>query len=155
MIDELVLVALHRPVAAGRVRVEPAARSHGDLGRRLHREIFARLDDDRPLATAPGDDRGPIFVITAPTRLAVLAATTRAATQGLLPTLLGLPLVARGVIEVIRFHRALQLALHLIGQSSIAHGHDSGMEGEMLISLARFSFATNPDKLSEELEYVG
>src|SRR5262249_40700456 len=75
--------------------------------------IFARLDDDRPLATAPGDDRGPIFVITAPTRLAFLAATTRAATQGLLPTLLGLPLVARGVIEVIRFHRALQLALHL------------------------------------------
>jgi hypothetical protein len=43
MIDELVHVALHRPIAAGRVRVAPTARSHRDLGRLLHRldgEIF-------------------------------------------------------------------------------------------------------------------
>jgi hypothetical protein len=31
---------------------------------------------------------------------------------------------------------------------SISSGHDSEMEREMLISLARFSFATNPEKLS-------
>ena len=61
MIDELVHVTLHRPVAARRVRVEPPARARGDPGRLLHRldrEIFGRLDDDSPLATDPGDDRG-------------------------------------------------------------------------------------------------
>jgi hypothetical protein len=109
MIDELVHVALHRPVAAGRVRVEPTARSHGDLGRllhRLHREISGRLDNDRPLAPDPGDDRGPSFVLMAPTGLAFLAPATRPASQRLLPALLGLPLVARGVLEIIRFDRA-------------------------------------------------
>src|SRR5262249_35389586 len=34
---------------------------------------------------------------------------------------------------------------------SISCGHDSGMEREMLISLARFSLATNPDKLSDPI----
>src|SRR5262249_26339770 len=56
MIHELMEVALHRPVAARRVRGEPTACAHGDLGRllhRLHREIFGRLDDDIPLATDP------------------------------------------------------------------------------------------------------
>jgi len=62
MIDELVHVALHRPIAAGRVRGEPTARAHRDLGgllHRLHGEIFGRLDDDRPLATDPRNNRGP------------------------------------------------------------------------------------------------
>ena len=46
--------------------------------------------------------------------------TTGAAAQCLLPALRRLPLVARGVVEVIRFHRAFELALHLIGQCRIA-----------------------------------
>src|SRR5205823_10870320 len=49
MIDERVHVALHRPVAAGRVRREPTARLHRAVGCLLYcldREIFSRLDDD-------------------------------------------------------------------------------------------------------------
>src|SRR5215813_11139128 len=97
MIHERMHVPLHRPVAAGRVRVEPTARSHGDLSRLLHRldrKISGRLEDDRPLATDPGDDGRPVFVIMAPTGLALLTAPTCSASQQLLPALLGLPLVA-------------------------------------------------------------
>jgi hypothetical protein len=53
-------------------------------------------------------------------RLALLAATTRPVSQGLFPTLLCLALLASRVIEFIRFNRARQLAIHLIGQSGIA-----------------------------------
>src|SRR5262245_25309573 len=123
MINVLVEVPLHRPVATGRVRGEPAARAHGDLGRLLHRlhgEIFGCLEDDRPLATDPGDDGRPIFVIMAPTGLAFLAAPTRAVPQRFLPALFGSPLVAGGMVEVIRFYRAFQLAVHFIGQGRIA-----------------------------------
>jgi hypothetical protein len=56
----------------------------------------------------------------APTGLTLLAAPTRAAPQRLLPSLLRLPLVTRGMVEVIGFHRAFQLAMHLIRQGSIA-----------------------------------
>jgi hypothetical protein len=52
--------------------------------------------------------------------LALLATTTRSTPQGLLPAVFGLPLLAGGVIEVIRFDRACQLAVHLIGQGRIA-----------------------------------
>jgi len=55
-----------------------------------------------------------------PTGLALLATPTRAAPQRLAATLLGLALLAGGVIEVIRFHRAFQLTLHLIGERGIA-----------------------------------
>ena len=55
----------------------------------------------------------------APARLALLPTTTGAATQGLLPTLLRLPLVASGMIEVIRFHRPVELAMHLVGEGRI------------------------------------
>src|SRR2546430_10365299 len=106
VIDELMQVALQRPIAAGRVRVESTARLHRDVGGFLHRldgEIFGRLDDNRPLATDPGNDRRSIFVIMAPTRLTFLAAPTRSTPQRLLPTLLGLPLLASGVVEIIRF----------------------------------------------------
>src|SRR5215470_16298819 len=93
MIHELVHVALHRSVAAGRVRVEPTARSHREVRRLLHRldrEIAGRLDHDSSLATDPGDDGWPVFVIMAPTGLAFLAAPTRAASQMLFPAALGL-----------------------------------------------------------------
>src|SRR4029077_19093680 len=89
VIDELVDIALQGPIAAGRVRVEPTARLDGEVGRllhRLHRAISRRLDDDSPLATDPRDDRGPIFVIVAPTGLAFLAAPTCWAAQRLLST---------------------------------------------------------------------
>src|SRR2546428_1902286 len=108
MVDELVHIALHRPVAAARVRIEPTARSHRDVGRllhRLHREIFGRLDDDIPLATDPRNNGGPGFFVMAPTGLAFLAAPTRAASQPLLPSPLRLSFVARGVIELSAFDR--------------------------------------------------
>src|SRR5215472_13820734 len=117
MIDVLMHVARHRSIAARRVRIEPTARFHRQVGgllHRLHGEIFGRLDDDSALATDPGDNSRPIFVIMASTGLTLLAAPTRAAAQRLLPTLLRLPLVASSVVEVIGFHRPLQLAVHLI-----------------------------------------
>src|SRR5262252_6920662 len=52
--------------------------------------------------------------------LALLAAPTCAAAQGFLPALVRLALLPSGVIEVIRFHSALQLTLHLIGERGIA-----------------------------------
>src|SRR5215510_4666635 len=122
MIDELMHVTLHHPAAASRVRVEPTARAHGDLRRLLHRlnrEIVGRLDDDSPLAIDPGDDGWPVFVIMAPARLALLATSTCAASQRLLATTLRLPLVTGGMVEVIRFHRVFQLAVHLIGEDRI------------------------------------
>src|SRR6266702_1216211 len=84
MIDERVHIALQCPVAAGRVRVEPTARSHRDLGcllHRLHREILGRLDDDCPLTTDPGDDRGPVFVVVTPPGLTFLATPSRSVPQ--------------------------------------------------------------------------
>src|SRR6266478_3059442 len=122
MINKRMRVSLQRLIATRRVRVEPTARSHRDLSRllyRLHREIFGRLDDDSPLATDPGDNRWPVFVIMAPTGLAFLAAPPRLASQRLLPTPFGLPLVAGGMVEVIRFNRACQLAMHLVRQRGI------------------------------------
>src|SRR5437899_8833514 len=118
MVDELMHVAFHRPIATGRVCIEPTARLHCQVGcllHRLHREIAGRLDDDSPLPTDPGDDRWPVLVIMPTPGLALLAAPTRSAPQGLLPTLRRLPLVARSVREVIRFDGARQLALHLMG----------------------------------------
>src|SRR5262249_47465689 len=61
-----------------------------------------------------------VFIIIAPTGLAFLPTATRATPQRLLATAWRLPLLARGVIEVIRFHGALQLPLHLVGQGGIA-----------------------------------
>src|SRR4029450_7387915 len=122
MIDELMEIALQRLIAAGGVRVEPTARVHREvrgLLHRLHRAIFRRLDNDAPLATDPGNDRGPVFVIMAPTRLTFLAAPPRSTPQRLLPTLLGLSLLASGVIEIVRFDGPFSLPLHFIGQRRI------------------------------------
>src|SRR5215831_13531728 len=78
------------------------------------------MDDDRALAADPGDDGRPVFVIVPPTGLTFLATPTRAASQGLLAALGRLALLPSGVIEVIRFDGALQLAPYLIGQGRIA-----------------------------------
>jgi hypothetical protein len=116
-------VAFQRLIAAGGIGREPTARLHRQVGGLLHRldgEIPRRLYDDCPLATDPRDDGGPVFVIMAPPGLTFLAAPTRSASQCLLPALLRLPLVTRGVVEVIRFNRAFELAMHLIRQRRIA-----------------------------------
>jgi hypothetical protein len=82
---------------------------HGEVSRLLDRfdgKIAGRVDDDRPLTTDPGNNRGPIFLIMAPTWFAFLAATTRSTPQVLFPSVFGLPLVASGVIEFIGFYGA-------------------------------------------------
>src|SRR5215468_1493238 len=117
------LITRDQPVAAGRVRVELAAGLHGEVGGLLHRldrQVPCRVDHDATLTAYPGDNGRPIFVVMAPPGLAFLATPPWLAAQRFLPTLLGLPLLASGVIELIRFHGALQLPLHLVGQGGIA-----------------------------------
>jgi len=53
------------------------------------------------------------------TGLALLATPPCAASQRLLATALRLPLITSGLVEVICFHRAFQLAVHLIGPGGI------------------------------------
>ena len=74
-----------------------------------------------------------------PTGLTLLAATTRSATQVLFASVFGLPLLAGGVIEVIRFHGARQLAIGFVGDGRITQppapaitgpGMDPGSPGE-------------------------
>src|SRR5262245_551213 len=55
-----------------------------------------------------------------PARLALLAAPTRPASQGLFPALLCLALAASGMVEFIGFDRAFQLTMHLVRQGGIA-----------------------------------
>src|SRR5262245_12935747 len=90
MIDELMDVAFHCPITAGRVGGEPTARLHGEvrgLLHRLHREIFGHVDNDSSLSTDPGDDCWSVFVIMPSAGLAFLPTATRSAPQRLLPTL--------------------------------------------------------------------
>src|SRR5499427_8530662 len=122
MIDELVHVALHRPVAAGRVRRESTPRLDGEVSGLLHRldgEIAGRLDYNGSLATDPGNDGRPVFVIVAPARLALLTPATRPAPQGLLPAVVRLAFLASRVIQVIRLNDTLQLPIGLVGDSRI------------------------------------
>src|SRR5215831_14887629 len=117
------LIARDQPVAAGRVRVELTAGVHGEVGGLLHRldrQVPGRVDHDATLTAHPGDNGRPIFVIMAPARLAFLPATTRAASQRFLATVWCLPLLARGVREVIRFNGPFQLTMHLIEQRGMA-----------------------------------
>src|SRR5262249_58602870 len=116
-------VALHRPVAAGRVCVEPTARLDSEVSgflHRLHGEIAGRVDDHRALAAHPGDNGRPVFVVMPPTGLALLAAPTRAAPQRLGATPPGLALLAGGALEVIRLPRAFALTPHPIAPAGIA-----------------------------------
>jgi hypothetical protein len=122
MINERVHVAFQRPVAPSGVRIQSTPCLHSEVGScldRPHGKIFGRLEDDRSLATDPRDNRWPVLVIMASPRLTLLAAPTRAAAQRLLPTLVGLPLVAGRMVEVIRFHCACQLALGFVGHGRI------------------------------------
>src|ERR671923_2877483 len=94
MIDIVMHRALERPIAAGRVRVQPTARMDGEVRRLLHGlhgEIFGRLDDDRPLAADPRDNRWPVFVVVPPTGLALLVAPTRSAAQMFFPPCFACP----------------------------------------------------------------
>src|SRR5919204_2625389 len=123
MVDKVVRIALERAIAAGRVCIEPTARFDGDVGRFLHRlygKVSRRLDHDTSLAADPRDDGGPILVVMAAPGLALLAATPWRTAQYLFPALLGLALVAGGMIQVVGFDRSRQLPLHLIGQGRIA-----------------------------------
>src|SRR5262249_2795162 len=109
--------------AAGRVGIEATACLDCQVRRllhRLHREISGRVDDDRPPAADPGDNRWPIFVVMPATRFTLLAAPTCPASQVLFSAVFRLALLAGGVIEVIGFDGAFQLAMHLIGHGGIA-----------------------------------
>jgi len=75
---------------------------------------------DKALAADPRDHRRAVFVVMTPAGLALLAATTRATSQRLLPALRRLPLVASGMVEVIRFNCAFQVAIGLVGDGRIA-----------------------------------
>src|SRR5262244_2890126 len=122
MINIVMEIALQSPIAARRVGVEPTARLDRHvrcLLDRLYREISGRLDHHCPLATDPGDDGRPIFVIMAPAGLALLPTPTCAAPQGLGPSVFGLAFLASRVIEIIGFDGPCQLPLHFIGQGSI------------------------------------
>src|SRR5262247_2842607 len=106
------LITRDQPVAAGRVRVELAAGLYSEVGGLLHRldrKVPGRVDHDAPLTAHPGDNGRPIFVVMAPPGLAFLAAPPWRAAQRFRPARLGLSLVSGGMIEVIRFHGALQL----------------------------------------------
>src|SRR5215510_8154379 len=84
MVNKVVHIALERPIAAGRVRIQPTARVDGEVHRLLHGlhgATFGRLEDDHPLAADPRDNRWPVFVVVPPTGLALLAATTWSAAQ--------------------------------------------------------------------------
>jgi hypothetical protein len=122
VIDELVHIAFERPIAAGRIRVQLTAHLDGEVRRLLHRfhgEISRRLDDDSSLATDPRDNGRPVFVIVAPTGVALLTAPPRLVPQGFLATAVRLPLAASDVVEIIRFHRAFQPAIGFIGHGRV------------------------------------
>src|SRR5713226_1511007 len=80
VIDELVHVALHRPIATGGVGIQSAPRLHGEVRRLLHRlhgAILHGMEHDGTLSADPGANRGSVFVVMPPARLAFLASTPR------------------------------------------------------------------------------
>src|SRR4030095_15155646 len=92
----------------------------GGLLDRLHGKVPRRLHHNATVTADPGDDGGAVFVVVAPARLTFLTAPPGLAGPRLLSAFLGLPLIARGVIEVIGFDGPLQLAIHLIRQGGVA-----------------------------------
>jgi hypothetical protein len=121
--DSVMPRARERPIAAGGIRLQPAARVDGAVRGLLPRRagaIAGRLADDRALATDPGDAGRSVGVLRAPTGLPWLAAPPRAASHGLFSAVCGLALLAGGVLQRIRRNRVCQLAVHVIGQRSMA-----------------------------------
>src|SRR5262249_24781509 len=99
-------VSRQRSIAAGRVRIKPAARLDRQVCRLLHGldgKILHRVYHNGPLPADPRDDRRPVFIIVAAAGLALLASTPRAVSQRLLPTLFGLTLMAGGVVGFVGF----------------------------------------------------
>src|ERR687888_2610410 len=95
MVDKVVRIAFHRPIAAGRVCIEPTARFDGDVGRFLHRlygKVPRCLDHDTSLAADPRDDGGPILVVMASPRLTFLAAPRGVRPKDFVPPCLAWPL---------------------------------------------------------------
>src|SRR2546430_8982959 len=110
MIDKLVQVASHPPIAARGVRVQPTARSHREVCRllyRLDREITGRMDHDSSLAADPGDNGGPGFFLIPPARVAPLSAPPRPASPWFFSPPFRLSPLPPGVVEGIRFPRGL------------------------------------------------
>src|SRR4029453_11212366 len=115
------------------------------------RKISGRLDDHSPLTTDPGNNRGPVFVVVPPAGLAFLAASTRAASQYLLPTVCRLALVPGRVIEVIPSPRAFQLAVHLIGEGRIPEPPAPAVAGPTMDA----QLAGNPPRRTRQTEQKG
>ena len=123
VVPRVLLRAREQPVAAGRVRVELTAGVQGQIGRLLHRlarKAPGRLAHPTTLATAPRDERRPIFVVMAPPGRAFLATPPGLAAPGCRPAPLGLSLVSSGVLEAIGCHRPCYLPSALIGQGGMA-----------------------------------
>src|SRR5262245_53329771 len=122
MLDQRVHIALHHPIAAGRVGIQPTARFERQsrcLLDRLDGDIAGRLADDSPLATDPRDDRRSVCVIMPAARRALLAAPTCTAPQRRLPTVLRWALLTSHVRAFLRVPGALHLRRHLIRQRGI------------------------------------
>src|SRR5262245_30842544 len=88
VIDEVMRIALERPIAAGGVGRETTARVDRDGGRLVHGldgKVTRRLHHNAPPPADPGDDGRAVLVIMAPAGFALLAAPTCAASQYLLP----------------------------------------------------------------------
>src|SRR5215831_13051071 len=84
VVHRVTCIAHYQPIAAGRVRVEPTARLHGEVGSLLHRldrKVPRRLDHDTALAAHPGDNGRSVFVVMTAPGLALLAAPPWRAAQ--------------------------------------------------------------------------
>jgi hypothetical protein len=96
---------------------------HGEVSGLLHRldgKILHTLHDNSPLAAAPRDNGGPIFVIMAPTRFTLLAPPPLTAAQRLLPALVCLALLASGMVEFVGFDGPFYVVIRLVGDSRIS-----------------------------------
>jgi hypothetical protein len=85
----------------------------------LDSEISGRLYDDGALATDPGDDRRPVFVVMTPAGLTLLASTPWSTSSRLWSALFGLAFMPTDVVELIRFNYACQVTIGLVGGGSI------------------------------------
>ena len=114
VMDERLPGALQRLRAAGGLGRAPTARvphSGGGLLPRRDGPILDTLHHHGPWAAHPGAEGRPVWVIMAPARRALLAATTRPASQRLRPPLLRVSLLRSAVRACIRCTGARPLPL--------------------------------------------